>query len=110
NKVDCYVIKSTPKDKNTEYSYRLSWIDKSEFLPLKEEYYDSRGELIRVFEAAETRKIQDIPTVTKRIMKNVKTGHRTEVTFKKVEYNLGIPEDIFTERYLQKPPKKLIEK
>lgn len=26
---DCYVIKSTPKAADVDYSYRLSWIDKA---------------------------------------------------------------------------------
>ncbi|MEW5947252.1 MAG: outer membrane lipoprotein-sorting protein [bacterium] len=110
NKADCYVVKSTPKDRDTEYAYRIAWIDRDRFLPLKEEYYDARGELIRTFEAAELKTIQGILTVTRRVMKNVKTGHRTEVTFGKVEYDLGIPEDVFTERYMERPPRKWFEK
>ena len=87
---DCYVIESIPKEP-TEYIKRLSWIDKKTFLPLKEEYYDAQNELFRVFTAD---KIEDImgageekkalPTVTSRTMKNVKTGHRTEVNYKTV--------------------------
>ncbi|MBI5893247.1 MAG: outer membrane lipoprotein-sorting protein [Deltaproteobacteria bacterium] len=42
-------------------------------------------------------------------MKNLENGHRTEVAFEKVEYNLGIEDDAFTERYLKKPLKKWIE-
>ena len=40
---DCYVVKSSPKAADMEYSYKLSWINKTDFLPLKEEYYDKRG-------------------------------------------------------------------
>jgi len=109
NGKDTYVIKSVPKDEgSTDYSYRVSWIYKESFIPLKEEYYDKRGELYKVFTADEVKEIQDFPTVTKRTMKNVQSGHRTEVTLKEVGYNNGIEDEIFSERYLRNPPQKWI--
>lgn len=37
----CYVVQSTPKTA-AEFSRKLSWIDKTSWLPLKEEYYVAR--------------------------------------------------------------------
>ncbi len=107
---NCYVLKSVPKDpKSADYSYKLSWIDKTTFLPLKEEYYDIRGELYKLFTAEETREVSGFPTVTKRKMVNVKNQHQTLVTFKDIQYNLGIDKELFTERYLKRPPLKWIK-
>jgi outer membrane lipoprotein-sorting protein len=106
---DCYVIKSTPKAGDVDYSYKLSWIDKENFLPLKEEYYDRRGELYKVFSADEIKAVKGFPTVIKRTMKNLQSGHRTEVTFTKADYNIGIEDGLFSERFLRLPPKKWIE-
>lgn len=106
---DCYVIKSTPKSGDVDYSYKISWIDKGNFLPLKEEYHDKKGELYKVFTADEIKDIRGFPTVTKRTMKNLQSGHRTEVTFIKADYDIGIEDSLFTERYLRHPLKKLIE-
>jgi len=100
---DCFVIESIPKG-SSEYTKRISWIDEANFLPLKEEFYDKQNELYRQFEAQETKDINGILTVTKRVMKNIKTGHRTEVVFQDIEYNLGIEDSIFSERYLRRPP------
>ena len=58
---DCYVVKNTPKAGNADYSYRISWIDKNTFLPLKEEYYDNRNELYKVFTADEIESIKGFP-------------------------------------------------
>jgi len=33
----------------------------------------------------------------------------TEVTYIKTDYNLGIEEGLFTERFLKQPPRKWIE-
>ena len=106
---DCYVLKSIPKDpKSADYSYKLSWIDKSNFLPLKEEYYDIRKELYKVFTAEEVKDLGGFPTVTKRKMENVKNRHQTLVTYNQVEYNLGIEPDLFTQRFLKRQPPKWI--
>ncbi|MDP2682360.1 MAG: outer membrane lipoprotein-sorting protein [Deltaproteobacteria bacterium] len=107
---ECYKIKSAPKEeKSADFSYKLSWIDKVSLLPLKEAYYDKRGELYKVFTADEVKDVQGFPVITKRTMNDTKTGHRTEVEFKKVEFNVGLDDDVFTERYLKKPLKKWIE-
>ncbi|HAZ10614.1 MAG TPA: outer membrane lipoprotein-sorting protein [Candidatus Omnitrophica bacterium] len=100
---NCFVIESIPKG-SSEYTKRISWIYETNFLPLKEEFYDKQNELYRQFEAVEIKDIDGIMTITKRLMRNVKTGHRTEVTFQSVEYNVGIGDDIFSERYLRRPP------
>ena len=106
---DCYVIKSVPKAQDVDYAYKLSWIDKGSSLPLKEEYYDIRGELYKLFTAEEVREFSGFPTVTKRKMVNVKNQHQTLVTFKDIQYNLGIDKELFTERYLKRPPSKWIK-
>jgi hypothetical protein len=106
---DCTVIKSTPKAAEMEYSYKFSWIDKTTFLPIKEEYYDKKGELYRVFSADEIKDVKGHPTITKRSMKNLLSGHMTEVSFLKTDYNVGIEDSLFTERYLKQPPKRWIE-
>ena len=106
---NCYVVKSTPKAADMEYSYKQSWIDKSDFLPLKEEYYDKRGELYKVFSADETKSVKGFPTVTKRTMKNLQSGHTTQVTYLKSDYNIGIEDSLFSERYLKQPPQKWIQ-
>ena len=99
----CFVIESTPKEPS-EYIKRISWIDETNFLPLREEFYDRQNELYRQFEAVEVKNVNGFPTITKRLMRNIKTGHRTEVTFQEAEYNLGLQDDTFSERYLRKPP------
>ena len=103
----CYVVESTPKTE-AGYSRKLSWIDKATFLPLREEHYDLRDELYKVFTADEVKKMGEFWTVTKRTMKNVKSGHRTEVTFTQVRYDVGLTDDTFTERYLRNPPARWI--
>ena len=106
---DCYVVKSAPKAGDADYSHRLSWIDKTTFLPVKEEYYDQKGELYRLFTAEEIKEVDGLPTITRRMMKNLQSGHATEVTYTRVEYNIGIEDALFSERFMRQPPKKWTE-
>lgn len=106
---ETYIIKSTPKTADVNYSYKLSWIDKEHFLPVKEEYYDKIGELMKIFSADEIKVIKGFSTVVKRTMKNIQSGHRTEVVYTKTDYNLGIEDKLFSERFLKRPAKKWVK-
>lgn len=113
---DCYVIQSLPKTV-TDYTKNLSWVTKKTFLLLKEEYYDEQSELVRVFTADKIENIaatengvqRVIPTITRRSMKNIKSEHRTQVRFDSIGYNIGLEDEVFTERTLQNPPQKWIK-
>ena len=102
------VIESVPT-READYAKKLSWIEQATFLPLKEEYYDIQGALYKVFTADEIRDVQGLPTATRRTMTNVKTGHKTEVVLETVSYNVGLGDEIFTERALRRPPEKWLK-
>jgi hypothetical protein len=106
---DCYVVKSTPKAGDADFGHKLTWVDKANFLPLKEEQFDKRGAKYKLYTADEVGEVKGIPTVTRRTMKNLQSGHRTEVVYVKAEYDLGIEDSLFTERFLRQPPRKWID-
>ena len=102
NKTECWVLESVPKDPdNSQYGKRVSWIVKDIFVPIKTEYYDKRGNLIKVFRALGLRKIQDIWTITKSEMHDLEREHRTLMRTVGIKYNSGIPDRVFTRRYLE---------
>jgi len=107
---DAYIVESAPKEAASAYfSRKVSWIDKETFLPLKEEYYDKRGDLYKIFTADKIENIQDIPTIINRTMLNTQNGHRTEVSYTEVKYNVGLKDNIFSERYLRSAPREWIK-
>jgi len=105
---DCYVIESVAKSA-AEYKRKISWIDEASFLLIKEEYYNAKDEIMKVFTADEIRDVSGIPTITKRTMANKKTGHTTTVVFADTAYNVGIESEIFSERYLKEPPRRWVQ-
>ena len=104
---DFYVVKNTPMDKGSvEFSYWTVAIDKETFIPSKMEYVDETGEVYRRIEALEVSEIEGLPTVTKMKASDLRTDGHTVAEFRDVEYDLNIPESVFTERTLRNPPRK----
>ena len=105
-----YKIKNSPKDtKGVEFNYYYVWVNKDNFIPVKAEYYDKEDKLIRSIEAIEIKDIQGYPTVVKSVAKDFIRGGQTIMEFGNIEYNVGISEDIFTERYLRRAPAQWIK-
>ncbi|MDP8259026.1 MAG: outer membrane lipoprotein-sorting protein [Candidatus Aadella gelida] len=105
-----YKIKSVPKDLGSvEFSYFISWIDKSNYMPVKAEYYDKQGKLYRTIEAVEVKDIKGYPTITKMKATDLNSGGNTVSEFSNVDYDIDVEENIFTERFLRRPPRKYIE-
>ncbi len=104
-----FVVKNVPKQPDTvEFSYYNVSIDRNNFVPMKMEFYDKEGKLYRTIESVKVETIQDFPTVVKSVVSDLKSGSKTEMEFSNVKYNIGLSDDLFSERYLQKPPREAI--
>ncbi len=107
----CYKIKNVPKNKdNVEFSYYYIWIRKDNFMPVKAEYYDSQGKKYRVIEALKVENIQGYPTITEMKASDLNTGGSTVITYNKIQYDINLDDNIFTERFLRRPPLKWIKR
>ena len=106
-----YKIKNTPKSKKyVEFAYYYIWIRKDNFMPVKAEYYNSQGKKYRVIEALKVENIQGYPTITEMKASDLNTGGNTVITYNKIQYNINLDDNIFTERFLRKPPLKWIKR
>ena len=104
-----YVLKNTPKEgKTVEFAYFKVWLHRATFIPVRTEYYNSRGEKYREYAALKVETVDGYPTVIVQQMKDLRTGGKTVATYRKVRYNIGLPDTIFTERYLRNPPTRYL--
>ncbi len=102
-------MQSTPKDPNSvEFNHYKVWVHKTSFIPIKIEYFDSEGDVYRTYETLKVETIQDFITVIESRVTDTGIGGYTTLTFSDVSYNIGIGEDIFSERYLREPPRRLL--
>jgi outer membrane lipoprotein-sorting protein len=105
-----YVLRNTPNNPDeVEFSYYQLWIDKKNFLPIKAEYYDKNNKKYRLVEALKVEVIQGHPTVTEAKVSDLNSGGHTVSVFSKIQYDLGIKDSIFTERYLRRAPRKWLK-
>ena len=106
-----YVLKNTPKKpEEVEFAYYTMWIHRKTFVPVKIQFFDDKGKEYRTYDAQKVQTIQGYPTVTQARMKDLKTGGETVTQYTDVAYNIGIPEEMFTERYLRRPPREYLRK
>lgn len=102
-----YVLEHVPKDKSAVNFARYTMhVHTGTFLPTKVEYKDEAGATIRVMTVEKVEKIQGYHTVTKATIEDLLTGSKTTAEYRDIKYDLGLPADIFTERYLRRVPVK----
>lgn len=104
-----YIIENTPINKATvEFSKYIMYIHKTSYLPIQTEYYDKQGIKYKTYTSLAVDTINGHPTITKSEARNLKTNSYTLMEYTDVQYDLDLPEDIFTERYLRKAPRKYL--
>jgi outer membrane lipoprotein-sorting protein len=100
-----YVLELMPKpDAAVVWGKILYWVRKNDFIPLKEEFYDERGSLVRVMTYSEVRPMggRTIPTKWE-IRPSGKPGNSTTIVVKSAAYDRPIDPEVFTQRHLQQP-------
>jgi len=98
---DCYVIESTPKDPNYQYSKMIQWIDKSSSVNYKVELYDKKGTQVKLLEIPEYREVQGRLAAMVTKMTTLAAGTSTSLNVGLLKYDDPIPEGVFTTNYLE---------
>ena len=100
NSVPCYVVQSIPKEKNSIYSKKVSYISKKDLLTFKIDYYDRKGELLKTHTIDWLEK-DGFHIYKQMVVKNVQTNHSTIFTISDLKLNNGLKDDQLTERALK---------
>jgi len=99
---DCWVCTSLPQGENEIYSKVVQWIRKDIYLPVKMDFYDPDGKLLKTSIAEGLKQIDGYWTPTKTTMHNVQIDHKTVMKVDKVQYNKKLPENLFSKTSLEK--------
>lgn len=99
---DCFVVKEIPIDKKgSQYSYRMTWVDKKTRYPVYTEMYDKNGKLEKVLEVLKIQNQDGYDIPMENILKNVQNGHSTTINVLKVVVDKPIPDRVFTQEFLK---------
>ncbi|MCX6253655.1 MAG: outer membrane lipoprotein-sorting protein [Bacteroidia bacterium] len=99
----CWVITLSANTTDVAYQTQKVWIDKERFIPLKKELYAKSGMLLKKMELSDVKQIQGRWYPEKMLFKDVlKEGEGTEFLIEDIEFNVTIPDYIFSKASLKK--------
>jgi outer membrane lipoprotein-sorting protein len=106
-----YVLRHVPvRPEIVEFSSYVTWIDRETFLPIKIEYTNQGATVYRRVEVLEVQEIDGHPTVVTSRVSDLLSGGQTDMQFRYVKYDIGLPADVFTERSLRTPPREWLQR
>ena len=98
----CDVLERTPRYENSGYTRQVSWVDQTDFQIRKVEFYDRRGELLKVLELSDFRNYDGIWRAHKLSMSNVQTNKQTDLLYGDYTFNAGLAENDFVKGRLSR--------
>jgi len=102
--VPSYVVESVPKDKDSIYGKKVSWVSKNDYTIQKIDYYDRSGKLLKN-QTIDWQVLQEKQTpvyVWKTTeVTNVQRKHKTIFTVSELKINIGLADGDFTDRMLK---------
>jgi outer membrane lipoprotein-sorting protein len=93
----CYVVESIPKEE-AQYSKRVAWVIKDQWIPLKIEFYDEDEELLKILSMTEYKEIQGYWIIITQEMENVQREHKTIIGLSNIKIENGVGDGHFTQR------------
>lgn len=99
---NCWVVVVTPKDEDDMYSKKTVWISKSKLLPMKMDYYDEDGELLKTLTINKIQKVGKYWVITDELMHNVQKNHKTQILISNMKVDLGLSDSKFSQRAMKK--------
>jgi len=107
-----YVLRNTPKDpKSVEFTHYDMYILKDTFVVAYIWYFDAAGNKYRTYAVEKWDKDKDhgYPTVQRARMEDAKIGGHTVLEYAEVKYNMGLPEELFSARFLKRTPYQFLK-
>jgi hypothetical protein len=99
---DAYTLESKALDASARFPRVVSTVRKDTFVVIRAEIYNKRGDVQKQFEATRVEKTGKYWTVMAMTMRDLGQKTRTELTVTKAEYDLGLGDDAFSRRELEK--------
>jgi outer membrane lipoprotein-sorting protein len=98
---DVYVVESIPRDE-PDYSKFVQWIRKDNFVPIRIDFYDKKGNLIKRLEVEKLENIDGYWISTKTVMQSLTKNKKTVIEIIEIKNNIEIPEKYFLPQNLGK--------
>lgn len=106
---ECTVLISVPNNPdNSSYSKRVSCVHIDTLIPLRIEFYKNGQEKpVKRLLVEKLKKVQGYWTVLQSTMYDLESGSQTRLVAVKLKYDLGLPDNLFSKRWLSDPSKEM---
>jgi outer membrane lipoprotein-sorting protein len=102
-----YLLRATPKAPDTvEFAHYVVTIDKKTNLPILINFFNADNTNYRRVEAVKIEETQGFPTVVRSKVSDLESGAYTLMEFRNISFDLGLGDDVFSERSLRNPPRE----
>ncbi len=101
--VDCFVVESYPKDKNSGYTKIISWIDKERYVNMKSEFYDRKKSHLKSLTPKGYKLYEDkFWRPDEMVMVNHQTGRSTVLKQNNIAFKTGLSDSDFNKNSLKR--------
>ena len=95
------LVEMTPKQSDREiYAKTILALDPRDLLVLRREFFDRKGDKVKVWTVDKIERIDGIWTLTGQEMQNLKENTRSRLDVRDIKYNAALPDEMFTPQYL----------
>ena len=98
----CDVLERSPRYENSGYTKQVSWVDQTDFQIRKVEFYDRRGDLLKVLELKDYRVYDGVWRAHLLVMTNVQTKKQTDLVYGDYKFDVGLKETDFVKGRLSR--------
>ncbi len=101
--LQCDVLERLPRYENSGYTKQIAWVDQTDFQIRKVEFYDRRGDLLKVLELKDYRIYENgVWRAHLLSMSNVQTNKNTDLVYEDFKFGSGLTEDDFVKGRLSR--------
>lgn len=99
----CDVLEREPRYENSGYTKQIAWVDQTDFQIRKVEFYDRRGDLLKILELSDYRKYDNgVWRAHKLSMSNVQTKKQTDLIYDAYAFDTQLAEGDFVKGRLSR--------
>jgi len=98
----CDVLERNPRYENSGYTRQVAWVDQTDYQIRKVEFYDRRGDLLKVLELNDYRNYDGIWRAHMLSMSNVQTNKQTDLIYGDYTFDTGLDENDFVKGRLSR--------
>ena len=99
----CWKVELNAIVNDVSYPKRITWVDQTTYVPVKQELYALSGMLLKTWEMSEPKPFGDKMFPTRMVVEDkVQKGSRTELYFESITFAVPLAEEVFSTRWLER--------